>query len=103
MKVISVEKAEKQLGEILSMAETNPIAIQESNGRTTVFLSMKQYEFFEQLEDMCRTMRADEDSDIREFGQKITSVYAALAKKQRPLGREFETVLNANVRRLYKS
>ena len=103
MKVISVEKAENQLGEILSMAETNPTAIRESNGRTTVLLSMKQYKFFEQLEDMCWTMRADADSDIQEFVQKITSVYAALAKRQRPLGREFETVLNTNVRRLYKS
>ena len=103
MKVISVEKAKSQLGKILSMAETNPIAIRESNGRTTVLLSMKQYEFFEQLEDMCRTMRADTDSDIQEFGQKIASVYAALAEGQKPLGKEFESVWDANIEQLYES
>ena len=60
MKIINAEKAESQLGEVLSMAETNPVAIRERNGRTIVLLSMKQYELFEQLEDMYWAARADE-------------------------------------------
>ena len=60
MKIISAEKAESQLGEILNMAETDPVAIRKRNGRTIVLLSMKQYEFFEQLEDMYWAARADE-------------------------------------------
>ncbi|MCY4031165.1 MAG: hypothetical protein OXF05_03515 [Hyphomicrobiales bacterium] len=49
------------------------------------------------------TLVFSEDSDIQEFEQKIASVYAELAKKQKPLGREFEAILNANIERLYKS
>ena len=60
MKIISAEKAESQLGEILNMAETDPVAIRKRNGHTIVLLSMKQYEFFEQLEDMYWAARADE-------------------------------------------
>lgn len=60
MKIISAEKAESQLGEVLSMAETDPVAIRERNGSTIVLLSLKQYEFFEQLEDMYWAARADE-------------------------------------------
>lgn len=60
MKVISVEKTESQLGEILSMAETNSVAIRGDNGHAIVLLSTKQYEFFERLEDMYWATRADE-------------------------------------------
>ena len=60
MKIISAEKAESQLGEILNMAETDPVAIRKRNGHTIVLLSTKQYEFFEQLEDMYWAARADE-------------------------------------------
>ena len=67
MKIISVEKAENQLGEFLNMAETDPVAIRESNGRTVVVLSMKQYELFEQLEDMYWAARADEVVDENDW------------------------------------
>ena len=45
----------------------------------------------------------DEDADIQEFAQEIASIYAKLAEKQKPLGKEFEAVWDANIRRLYKS
>ena len=61
MKIISAEKAESQLGEILSMAETNPVAIRERNGHTIVLLSKKKYEIFERLENLYRAELAEED------------------------------------------
>ena len=45
----------------------------------------------------------DEDADIQEFAQEIASIYAKLAEKQKPLGKEFEAVWDANIRRLYES
>lgn len=44
-----------------------------------------------------------EEPDIQEFAQEIASIYATLAEKQKPLGREFADVWDANIRRLYKS
>ena len=49
------------------------------------------------------TLDSSEDFDIHEFEEKIASLYAALAERQKPLGREFEAILNTNIRRLYKS
>lgn len=60
MKIISVEKAESQLGEVLNMAKTNPVAIQEHNGHTIILLSKKRYEIFEQLENMYWAELAEE-------------------------------------------
>lgn len=51
MKIISAEKAEGQLSEILNTAKTNPVAIRKRNGHTIVFLSMKRYEFLKRLEE----------------------------------------------------
>ncbi|MCY4054099.1 MAG: hypothetical protein OXE98_09520 [Hyphomicrobiales bacterium] len=67
MKIISAEKAKSQLGEVLSMAETDPVAIRERNGHTIILLSMKQYEIFEQLEDMYWAARADEVVDENDW------------------------------------
>ena len=60
MKTISAEKAESQLGEVLSMAETSPIAIRGRNGRTVVLLSKKKYEIFERIENMYWAELAEE-------------------------------------------
>ena len=56
MEVINAEKAQNQLGEILNMAETNPVAIQGRNGYTIVLLSKKRYEIFEQFEKYIENM-----------------------------------------------
>lgn len=60
MKIISAKKAENQLSEILNIAETDPIAIRESNGRMIVLLSKKKYEVFERLENMYWAELAEE-------------------------------------------
>ena len=49
------------------------------------------------------TLISPDDSDVQKFVQEITSIYATLAEGQEPLGKEFESILNANIRRLYKS
>ena len=49
------------------------------------------------------TLISSEDSDIQKFAQEIASVYGALAEGQKPLGREFEAVWDANIEQLYES
>ena len=60
MKIISAEKAESQLGEVLIMAETDPVAIRERNGRTIVLLSKKKYEILERIENLYWAELAEE-------------------------------------------
>ena len=49
------------------------------------------------------TLYFAEVSDMQKFAQEIASIYADLAAKQEPLGREFEVVWDANVDQLYES
>lgn len=60
MKTIRAENVENHLGEILSMAEADPIAIQERNGHTVVLLSKRRYEILEQLENIYWAELAEE-------------------------------------------
>lgn len=92
---------------LLGMMSANPIEeflndnsglIQESVVATysTIFTE-STFSSFEE------TLVSSEDSDIREFAQEIASVYATLAEGQKPLGREFEDIWDANIEQLYES
>lgn len=79
----------------------NPEPIQEFSSATyyTIFTIFAQPTFsaFEE------TLISSKDTDIQEFAQEIASVYATLAEGQKPLGREFEAVWDANIEQLYES
>ena len=60
MKIINVEKAESQLGDLMDMAQTGAVAVRERGGRITVLLPMKEYERFVRLEDMYWAELAEE-------------------------------------------
>ncbi|MCY4031222.1 MAG: type II toxin-antitoxin system Phd/YefM family antitoxin [Hyphomicrobiales bacterium] len=63
MKTISVEKAKRQLSDLLKRVQKSPVAIQENNKPAAVLLSAKEYEHFENLENMCWAALADEAFD----------------------------------------
>ena len=60
MKIINVEKAESQLGDLMGMAQTGAVAVRERDGRITVLLPMKEYEHFARLGDVYWVKLAEE-------------------------------------------
>ena len=49
------------------------------------------------------TLYLSEVSDMQKFAQEIASIYADLAARQKPLGREFDVVWSENIDQLYES
>ena len=60
MKIIDLEKAESQLGDLVNIAQTGAVAVRERDGRITVLLPMKEYEHFARLGDVYWVKLAEE-------------------------------------------
>ena len=53
--------------------------------------------------DGAASLSDSEVADMQKFAQEIASIYADLAARQKPLGREFEVAWDENADLLYES